>query len=65
MTISAKDKLAYTVDEAAAATGYSPRSISRAIKAGSLATVSPSIGGKPIGKPVITAAELRRWLQAA
>lgn len=51
-------KLAYTLDEAAAATGYSRRVIDIAIQQNNL------IARYANSKPVIEEAELRRWLQS-
>lgn len=58
-------KLAYSAQEAADATGLSVDVIRRAVRAGDLATVSPTVGGKKLGKWVVTADELQRWIGAA
>jgi len=55
---------AYTLDDAARASGYSVDVIRRAVRAGDLATVTPVVGGKRISRPVILASELTRWLTA-
>lgn len=55
-------KLAYTVPEAAEATGISADLIGKAIRAGDLATASPTVAGRVISKHVIPADELQRWL---
>lgn len=57
--------LAYSKADAAAACGVSIDIISRAIRAGDLATVSPTVKGEPIAKPLILAAELERWIRGA
>lgn len=52
------DKLAYSYDEAAEATGAGKRALQNAVRAGDLV---PSYVGT---KPLIPAAELQRWLDA-
>lgn len=59
--MSAVAKVAYTVAEAAEATGVSERTIARAIKSGDLAARRPRVGGKPVAKDLISRAELERW----
>lgn len=60
-----KPKLAYSRDEAAAATGYSPATIKRACDAGDLRESHPLIKGRPAAKGVITHDELTRWIGAS
>lgn len=57
-------KLAFNIDEAAAACGVSRDTIKRAINKGSLkaAKSSKDKDGNPTGKYVITAANLQAWL---
>lgn len=58
------EPLAYSYTDAARVAGYSIDVIKRAIAAGDLVAVCPSIGGRRITKPVIPAEELKRWLAA-
>ncbi|WP_298229047.1 helix-turn-helix domain-containing protein [Gryllotalpicola sp.] len=51
-------KLAYTLDEAAIASGISKRTIREHIDAGRLVASYPS------SRPVILASELERWLES-
>lgn len=55
-------KMTYSTAEAAVASGLSERTILRAIKAGDLKATRPRIAGQPVGRDVIDARELRRWL---
>lgn len=57
-----KDRIAYSLPEAAEATGYSIDVIRRAINAGDLATVAGTINGRQVAKPVIRRADLEAWL---
>lgn len=61
MTAALGAKVAYTVAEAAEATGVSERTIARAIKAGDLRASRPKVGGKAVAKDLIARAELERW----
>lgn len=56
-------KIAYNLKEAAEATGYSIDVIRRAVRSGDLATVTPKIEGRDLARPVVTEAELRRWVE--
>ena len=55
-------KIAYTVKEAAEATGLSPDTVKRAINAGDLKALTPRVSGRQIARQVIHADELNRWL---
>lgn len=57
--------LSFDYDGAAAATGLSTDVLRRAVRAGDLTVVYPLVDGRPIAKPVITADEIRRWLDAS
>lgn len=60
------NKLAYNVDEAAAACGVSRDTIKRAIGAGNLKASKTSRNektGEPVGRLVITAKALEAWLE--
>lgn len=65
MSTSTVEPITYNVADAATATGVSPDVIRRAIRAGDLATTSPKVDGRQISKPLIPAAELRRWAHNA
>jgi len=52
------DKLAYSIDEAAAAVGYSSDTIRRAIRNSEL------VARYANSKPVVMAAELTAWLES-
>lgn len=60
MTV-AKPKIAYSLPEAAEATGLSLRSIRRAVDGKYLAVSYPP----PIDKPVVLLANLMAWLESA
>ena len=62
MTTAAPTKLAYTRREAAAACGVSFDVIDKAIKAGDLRAVRPTIGGRKLATILIRHTELERWL---
>lgn len=55
------NKIAFTVREAADATGLSQDSIKRAIRSGDLASYSPRIEGRKLTTVLIAADELARW----
>lgn len=52
------DKLAYTLDEAAAACGVSRDVVDRAVAQGNLICVYPT------SRPVITRTELQEWVES-
>ena len=54
-------KLAYSLQEAADATGLSIDTIRRAMRAGDLAVTYPRVNGRPISKPLVARSELERW----
>ncbi len=56
------EKLTYSYEEAAAASGYSVDTIKRAVGKGDLPTVRATVDGRHVAKPVIPAAALRAWL---
>lgn len=62
MTTAAPTKLAYTRREAAAACGVSVDVIDKAIKAGDLRAVRPTINGRKLATILIRHTELERWL---
>lgn len=62
MTTAAPTKLAYTRREAAAACGVSVDVIDKAIKAGDLRAVRPTIDGRKLATILIRQTELERWL---
>lgn len=62
MTTAAPTKLAYARREAAAACGVSVDVIDKAIKAGDLRAVRPTIGGRKLATILIRHTELERWL---
>ncbi|MBP7988835.1 helix-turn-helix domain-containing protein [Candidatus Neomicrothrix sp.] len=62
MTTAAPTKLAYTRREAAAACGVSVDVIDKAIKAGDLRAVRPTIDGRKLATILIRHTELERWL---
>lgn len=62
MTTTAPTKLAYTRREAAEACGVSVDVIDKAIKAGDLRAVRPTIDGRKLATILIRHTELERWL---
>lgn len=56
--------VSYTLEAAASASGYSIDVIRRAVRAGDLATARPKVNGKPVGRPVVLADELQRWVRS-
>lgn len=60
-TTAAKPKLAYSIPEAAGATGLSVASVRKAIDQGYLPVTYP----KPLNKPVILVTDLANWLEAS
>ena len=62
MTTAAPTKLAYTRREAAAACGVSVDVIDKAIKAGDMRAVRPTIDGRKLATILIRHTELERWL---
>lgn len=61
MSAAMRDKVAYTVAEAAEATGVSEATIARAVRAGDIRATRPRVDGKPVAKYLIARAELERW----
>lgn len=57
--------IAYNKADAASAVGVSIDVINRAIRAGDLVPAKPTINGKTVGKVVILASELERWVRGA
>jgi hypothetical protein len=59
------ERLAYSVDEAAAVVGLSPRTLDRAITAGDLRCkrTAKTKDDEPAGKKVILRRELEAWLE--
>jgi len=55
--------LSYALEGAATAVGVSKDVIQRAIRAGDLEAHYPTIGGRPIAKPVLLASELEAWVR--
>lgn len=60
--MSAVKKLAYSVREAAEATGVGVDTVKRAIRSGDLPTKSPRVDGRRVNKYVILAADLEAWI---
>lgn len=58
-------QLSYTIRSAADATGFSPKTIDRAIKSGALKAKwsSATEDGEPAGQRVILASALEAWLE--
>lgn len=56
--------VSYSVDTAAAATGYSPDQIRRALKAGDLTMHFPEVDGRQLTKGSILAEDLRTWVES-
>jgi hypothetical protein len=54
--------VSYSLEGAAAATGLSMKTISRAIHAGDLPVTYPRVNGRPLAKPVILAVALQEWV---
>lgn len=57
-----RNKLAFTITEAAEATGFSADTIRRAVQAGDLPVRKPKINGKQVKRPVILASDIEAWL---
>lgn len=57
-----RNKLAFTINEAAEATGFSAETIRRAVQAGDLPARKPKINGKKVKRPVILASDIEAWL---
>ncbi|QOR47608.1 helix-turn-helix domain-containing protein [Trueperella pecoris] len=55
-------KLSYSLKEAAEATGLSEDVVRRAVRAGELPTLHPTVDGRKITKILIPATALREWL---
>ena len=56
--------VSYSVETAAAATGYSEDQIRRAIRAGDLAVKFPVVNGRALSKGTIQASVLAAWVEA-
>lgn len=56
--------VSYSIDTAAAATGYSPDQIRKAVRAGDLAMKYPTVAGRTLTKGTILADDLRAWVEA-
>lgn len=57
-----RNKLAFTINEAAEATGFSAETIRRAVQAGDLPARKPKINGKKVNRLVILASDIEAWL---
>ena len=55
--------VSFSVDGAAAATGYSPDQIRKAVRAGDLVMNFPEVDGRQLAKGVIDADVLRAWVR--
>lgn len=54
--------MAFTINEAAEATGFSADTIRRAVQAGDLPARKPKINGKKVNRLVILASDIEAWL---
>ena len=57
-----RNKLAFTINEAAEATGFSEETIRRAVRAGDLPVRKPKINGKKVNRLVSLASDIEAWL---
>jgi predicted DNA-binding transcriptional regulator AlpA len=62
--MSTPAQIAYTPEQAAAATGYSRSQIDKALRAGDLVMRYPKVNGRNLKKGVIEHAELEAWVQS-
>lgn len=63
MTLTSVESVSYSLDGAAAATGYSRDVIVRAVRAGDVPVHYPEVDGKALAKPTIDADDLRAWVR--
>lgn len=56
--------VSFDINGAAAASGYSPQVIRRAVNAGDLVVHYPAVDGRQLDKPLILADDLRAWVAA-
>ena len=64
MTTAPLAPIAYDTAGAAVAAGVSIDIIKRALRAGDLEARYPKVDGRTVAKPLITADELRRWIES-